>query len=67
MASRRDRASPRMLRNRRDGSMRWVSLIDLWENLRDRWYVWSRRIPSGSLLKRDRKGEYDGYIRRVDW
>jgi hypothetical protein len=56
----------RIFSNRRDDKAKRCSVMDLMENTSDQWHIFTKRIPMGSYIKRDGKGKYAGYVRRVE-
>jgi hypothetical protein len=46
----------RILRNRYNPNSNWVSLGDMIENIKDTWHAYTRRLPPGSRIIRDRNG-----------
>lgn len=54
-----------ILKNRRKPSSNWVSIGDIWDNLKERYYCWSRRVPEGSILRWNSKGKIVGHNSRA--
>ena len=47
---RRRQRKPVIFRNRRNPRSNWISLYDMYLNLREWWYGFSNRVPHGSRL-----------------
>jgi hypothetical protein len=46
----------RILRNRYNPRSNWVSIGDIIENTKETWFAFTRRLPPGSKITRDRDG-----------
>lgn len=60
---RRRERKPIIFRNRRNPRSNWISLYDIYLNLREWWYGFSNRVPPGSRLSW-RGGRITGYSTR---
>jgi len=54
-----------ILKNRRKPSSRWISIGDILDNIKERYYCWSRRVPEGSELRWNSKGKIVGHSSRA--
>jgi hypothetical protein len=54
----------RIFRNRYNPSSRWVTVGDVIENTKDTWFAFTRRLPPGSRIIRDRNGRIRSGISR---
>ncbi len=54
-----------ILENRRNPGSRWVSLGDIIDNIKDRFYCWSRRVPEGAIIRYNKDGKIIGHLGRA--
>lgn len=54
-----------ILKNRRNPGSGWVSLGDIFGNIKERWYCWSRRVQEGTPLFYNKDGKIIGHSGRA--
>jgi len=47
--------------NRRDTEKRFCAPLDVYENMNDSWYRFSRRLPKNAVIYRSEDGQVIGY------
>lgn len=51
--------------NRRNPKSRFVSIEDVWLNLKERVYCWWHRVPEGSYINWDKNGKIKGHTSKA--
>lgn len=61
----RKRGHPGILINRRNPGFGWVSPLDIWYNIKERFYCWWWRVPEGSYIAWNKNGKIRGHSTRA--